>query len=320
MRADRLLTELLLLQVHRRMTAQELAARLEVSERTIHRDMEGLAAAGVPVYAERGARGGWVLPDDYRTQLTGLTEAELHALLLGRQGQLVDDLGLEGAARAGRLKLQAALSTPLQRGAELVLERIHVDVPSWRSKPEPVPQLPVLQQAVFADRRVRMTYARTDGSTVERVVEPLGLVAKGATWYLAGAAEGQMRSYRVSRVQRVEVLEETFSRPSDFDLAAWWSRNSTEFVANLPRYPATLHAAEEVHRYLAAPGQWTQVEWAGEPDADGWRELRVAFETEQLAAGTLLAFGNRVRVVEPVELCERLVALAGEVLRLYGRH
>lgn len=316
-RADRLLSALLLLQVHRRMTARELATRLEVSERTIHRDMEALSAAGVPVYAERGAHGGWVLPDDYRTQVTRLTESEIHALFLGRQGRLVDDLGLNDAARAAQVKLQAAISSSLQRGAALVSERIYIDVPSWRAKPEPVPALPPLQQAIFAGQKVCMEYGRSDGSSVDRVVDPLGLVAKGSTWYLAAATEGQVRSYRVSRVRRVNLLPETFERPDDFNLADWWAKNTAEFVAGLPRYPVTLHAAPEVYRFLANPGNWAVVEHATEPDANGWHELAVAFETEQLASGTILAFGDRARVLEPPELRERLVRQAAEVISMY---
>ncbi len=299
------------------MTARELATRLEVSERTIHRDMEALSAAGVPVYAERGAHGGWVLPGDYRTQVTGLTESEIHALFLGRQGRLVDDLGLNDAARAAQVKLQAAISSSLQRDAALVSERIHIDVPSWRARSEPVPMLPTLQQAIFADRRVCMEYGRSDGSAVERVAGPLGLVAKGSTWYLAAATGGQVRSYRVSRVRRVYLLPETFERPVDFDLSDWWAKNTAEFVAGLPRYPVTLHAAPEVHRFLANPGNWAVVERATEPDANGWRELAVAFETEQLASGTILAFGDRARVLDPPELRERLVHQAAEVLSMY---
>ncbi len=317
MRADRLLSLLLLLQSSRRITARELAARLEVSERTIHRDMDALSAAGVPVYAERGARGGWVLPDDYRTQVTGLAEREIHALFLGRQGRLVDDLGLDDAARAAHLKLQAAMAASRQRDADLVSERIHVDVPSWRARPEPVPMLPALRQAAFADRRVRMEYGRSDGSTVERDVDPLGLVAKGSTWYLVAATDGQVRSYRVSRVRGVELLPERFERPPDFNLSDWWATSTAEFVAGLPRYPVTLHAAPEVHRFLAYPGSWAAVEQASEPGADGWRELVVAFETEQLACGTILAFGDRARVLEPSDLRERLVRQAAEVLRMY---
>src|SRR5579884_4031323 len=202
MRADRLLSILLHLQVHRRITAGELARRLEVSERTIYRDMVALGMAGIPVVAERGVHGGWMLMEEYRTNLTGLNEAEIQALFLAKPTRLLADLNLDKAAEGALVKLLAALPTMHRRGAQDVRQRIHIDVLGWRQTREALPLLPPLQEAVWQERRVRMTYRRGDGEVVERVIEPLGLVAKGSIWYLIASAEGEgePRTYRISRV------------------------------------------------------------------------------------------------------------------------
>ncbi len=208
MRADRLLSILLLLQVHQRITARDLAQRLEVSERTIHRDMDILSGAGIPVTAERGAGGGWALLDDYRTDLTGLNAAEIQTLFLATPTRLLADLGLRQAADAALIKLLAALPSVARQGAEYARQRIHVDAAGWQQSRDDVPILPLLQEAIWQERRVALGYRRGDGTTVERVVDPLGLVAKGSLWYLIAAADGETRTYRVSRVGSAVITDE----------------------------------------------------------------------------------------------------------------
>jgi predicted DNA-binding transcriptional regulator YafY len=237
MRADRLLSILLLLQMHQRITARELATRLEVSERTIHRDMEALSTAGIPVTAERGSSGGWSLLAEYSTNLTGLTEAEIQALFLTRPSHLLADLGLHQASEAAFIKLLAALPSLSRRDAEYVRQRIHIDATGWHHTDENVSCLATLQEAVWQERKVSLTYQRGDGPIVERMVDPLGLVAKGSTWYLVAAVDGEVRTYRISRMQGASLTSEPCIRPRDFDLAAYWAQSSTNFVANLPRYP-----------------------------------------------------------------------------------
>src|SRR5215831_19484567 len=190
MRADRLLSILLLLQVHRRITAGELARRLEVSERTIHRDMEALSTAGISVVADRGVGGGWSLLDEYRTNLTGLNRAEIRALFLGGPGRLLADLGLEKASDAALIKLLAALPSANRSDAEYIRQRIHIDISGWHRPDESIPFLPVLQEAIWRDRKLAMTYGRGGGcDPVDRLVDPLGLVAKGSVWYLVRSEE-----------------------------------------------------------------------------------------------------------------------------------
>lgn len=319
MRAGRLLSILLLLQANGRLTARELARRLEVSERTVHRDMEALAAAGVPVYAQRGTGGGWLLAEEYRTRLPGLSEAEIQALVISRgtPARLLADLGLREAADAALLKLLAALPAAYRHDAEAAGRRIHVDLAGWRRTREPVPWLPRLQDAVWRGRRLRLGYRRADGEARERVVDPLGLVAKGSTWYLVAAVDGEPRTYRVSRVVAAALLEEPCLRPPGFDLAAFWERSSAEFSATLPRYPVTVRVPPDVLQ-SGTPGAYARVEHAEPPDADGWSVLQLAFEVEEDALAYLLRCGGRLRMLDPLGLQEKAAALAHGVLAHYA--
>jgi predicted DNA-binding transcriptional regulator YafY len=317
-RADRLLSILLLLQVNRRMTATALARRLEVSRRTIQRDMEALSMAGVPVYAERGAAGGWVLPDSYRTDVTGLTESEVQALFVTTPERLLADLGLEKASDGALVKLLAALPAVARRDAQQVRQRIHVDGAGWHQSEEAVPALKTLQEAVWLDRKARLQYTRNDGTAVERVVDPLGLVAKGRLWYLVAAVGDEIRTYRVSRVQSAEIVDEPVIRPLEFDLAAFWAQSSAELVANLPRYPITVRLAPEAERRLWIPGSYARVEQIGEPEEGGWRTARLVLQTEWEACSYVLGFGRRMEVVEPAELRERVIQEAGDIVAFYG--
>src|SRR5215510_12770579 len=195
MRADRLLSALLLLQAHGRMTSRELAKRLEVSERTMHRDMEALSASGVPVFAMRGSRGGWQLDDDWRTQVPGLDESELRAFLMA-QPQIVGDERLVHAAERALAKLTAALPVSLREKAASIRQRLHVDTTRWYGTVENLSMLPIVQDAVSSDRRLRINYRRQGRDVAERTVDPLGLVAKGSAWYLVANTDRGLRTYR----------------------------------------------------------------------------------------------------------------------------
>ncbi len=316
MRADRLLSILLLLQVRRRITAGELARRLEVSARTIHRDMEALGAAGIPVVAERGTGGGWRLLAEYRTNLTGLNEAEIQALFLTRPPRLLADLGLDKAAEAALIKLLAAMPSTSRSGAEDVRQRIYVDAAGWRQEREAVPCLSILQEALWQERRVRFAYPHGE-EYAEREADPLGLVAKGSAWYLVAAVAGEPRSYRVARIREAELLAEPCVRPPDFDLAAFWERSTAQFTAALPRYPARLRADPAIVRRIRTEGRYARVEREELPDADGWIPLEMLFEEEHNAVEYILSFGARIEVLEPAALREQVIAAAEALLARY---
>ncbi|HTT64099.1 MAG TPA: YafY family protein [Bryobacteraceae bacterium] len=313
MRADRLLSILLLLQVHRRVTARDLAKRLEVSERTVLRDMDALSAAGVPVMAERGTGGGWSLVEGYQTKLTGLSAAEIQSLFMARPPRLMADLGLKQEADAAMLKLQASLPAASRQHADFARRRILVDSSGWRDPAESVSCLPVLLDALWRDRQVRFVYSRVLGDPGERTVHPLGLVAKGSTWYLVARVEDEPRTYRVSRIRDPAILEQPAARPAGFDLAAYWERSAAEFRDKLPRYYAAFRASPTVMPQVRYRG-WRLEEETAEGDLI---RVRLRFDAEDEAVQFALSFGSQVEVVEPPELRAKVVAAAQEIVARY---
>lgn len=314
MRADRLLSILLLLQANGRMTAHVLARRLEVSERTILRDMDALSGAGVPVTAERGAGGGWRLLDGYQTKLTGLTSPEIQSLFLARPPQLMADLGFQQAAEAAWIKLQASLPIEVRGQAEFVRQRILIDARGWRESAETISSLPLLLEALWRGRRLRFDYARSEEGASERIVDPLGLVARGNAWYLVADKGEQRRTYRVSRITGAALLEEPGRRPPEFDLAAHWERAATEFRDKLPRYDATFLADPAVMPWVRYRGRRVQQETQ---EGDRIR-IRVRFDVEEEALQFALALGAALEVCEPSELRVRVRAAAEAIVNRYG--
>ena len=320
MRADRLLSIMLILQAHRRMTARALADRLEVSERTIHRDMESLSAAGVPVVAERGLGGGWSLLGEYRTDLTGLNETEIQALFLARSPQLLDDLGLGKAAEAAFIKLFATVPPGTRQEAESANERIYIDVTGWNRSDESVPHLPLLQEAVWQERKVRFKYSRGfDCDDVERLVDPLGLVAKGSVWYLVAGIDGDIRNYRVSRILDAEMTDQTFVRPEFFNLVTHWHQSAVEFKSKLPRYQVIVRVHPEAVNRMYIIGRFSRVEQVDPPDEEGWRQASICFQFEADACECLLGFADQIEVLEPQELRQKLVKRAVQLVEFYSK-
>ncbi len=321
MRADRLVSIMLLLQLYRRLTAAELARRLEVSERTILRDMEALSTAGVPVFGERGTGGGWALAGGYRTNLTGLNAEEIQTLFAGLPERLLSDLNLGRAADAAHVKLLAALPDAARAAAEYARSRIHVDVAGWGGADEALPHLPTIQEAVWQGRRLLFAYGSDcDGvGPRERSVSPLGLVAKGGVWYLVALSGGEARSYRVSRVASARMTDEPCERPDGFDLAAFWAGSVARFREELPRFDATFRAHKSVLHLMHYAGRFSRLEEASEPDAEGWATVRMRFQFEEDACGLALGFGTRVEVVEPETLREKILKMAEEVVAFFNK-
>ena len=319
MRADRLLSILLLLQVHQRLTAREFAKRLEVSERTIHRDMEALSAAGFPVFAERGIGGGWMLVEGYKTNLTGLNKDEIQALFLTQPQRLLADLGLDKASDAARLKLSAALPSAHRDNAEHARQRIHVDITGWNRAEESIQFLPALQEAVWQERKLKFTYQRGGGcDPVERLADPLGLVAKGTVWYLVAAVGGDVRSYRVSRVSSAELTDERCVRPKGFDLAEYWEQSTVSFKAHLPQYQATMRAHPDIFPRMSYAGRFARIAHADQPDTEGWIRVAMRFDVEEMACEYALSFGPRMEVLEPEALRQKVIDAAKSVIAFYA--
>ncbi|MFE2756616.1 helix-turn-helix transcriptional regulator [Actinosynnema sp. NPDC059335] len=331
MRAGRLLSLLLLLQSRGRMTAQELADELEVSVRTVYRDVEALGSAGVPVYADRGPAGGYRLVDGYRTRLTGLTTEEADSLFLAGMPGPAAELGLGAVVAAAQLKVLAALPPELRSRAARVRERFHLDAPGWFRGGEGTPHVAAIADAVWQQRRLRIRYVRWAQVEVERTVDPLGLVLKAGTWYLVartgtgpGPADGgradDLRTYRISRVLELTALDESFERPVGFDLAEFWAGWSERFERRLYPMRVTVRMTPDGLRGarvllgLAAARELRDVEPEGE-----WTTVRVPVESLEHAAVDLLRLGPEVDVVEPPELRERVIARIAAMAAVYGR-
>jgi predicted DNA-binding transcriptional regulator YafY len=306
MRADRLLSILLLLQTRERISARELAEELEVSERTVLRDMDALTAAGIPVVAQRGASGGWSLLEGYRTELTGLREEEIRAVFVGTPAKLLADLKLDRASNAALLKLLTALPSMYRQGAEYARQRIYIDLAGWKTSREPVPLLPALQDAVFREHRIAVDY--THG---ERVVDPLGLVAKGNLWYLVAAHEGQPRTYRVSRITRVTLLDAAVERPADFDLATFWHASMQSFRERLPRFDCVALIDRAHLRSVETFLRYGSIDTVEEHDE---RRVRASMHFDTIEAAALSLLHEGVTIVEPVELREEILRIARAVI------
>src|SRR5262245_31910860 len=316
MRADRLLSALLLLQAHGRLTSRELAKRLEVSERTMHRDMEALSASGVPVFAMRGSHGGWQLDEGWRTQVPGLDEAELRAFLMA-QPQVVGDQRLVHAAERALAKLIAAMPVPLRERAASIRQRLHIDTTRWYGTVEDLSMLPIVQDAVSRDRKLKILYKR-EGQTGERIIDPLGLVAKGTVWYLVAHTPRGFRTYRVSRIEQAKLLDQPCERPSDFDLAAYWKASTTQFRERT-RYNAILRLDAQTAEAIKPWGCFSNVETGQYHNPDGWVTVRAQFEDEDHACFVVLGLGPRADVLEPTKLRERVAADIDRMIRRRGQ-
>lgn len=314
MRASRLVSLLLLLQARGHRTAAELAEELEVSVRTVYRDVQALAEAGVPIYAERGPGGGVRLVDGYRTRLTGLTTDEAEALFLSGVPGPAAELGLGTVVTAARLKVLAALPPELRTRAGRVAERFHLDAPGWWQQADLVPCLGELANAVWETRSVHVRYRR-DERVERRPLDPLGLVLKGGVWYLVAVSKGEPRTFRVSRVEAVEAGER-FERPEGFDLARFWAASTARFEAESPTVAITVRvdpaALPSLERAIGRAAAATLV-MPGRADPDGWLRVRFRHDSLEAAFSDLLPRLQTVEVLGPPELRAQFAA-AGRAL------
>ena len=320
MRADRLLSILLNLQARGRLTAAQLAAELEVSERTVHRDMQALSTAGVPVYAERGPRGGWILHESYRSGPRGLHADELRALFLATPGTVLGDLGLDRASESALTKLLLAAPADARAGLQQARQRVLIDVATWRApEPEPMPFLAVIHDAIWRDRKLRLAYGRADGAQVERQLDPLGLVAKGSVWYLVAATEqGDVRTYRVSRVRSARAVDDAACAvPASFDLVSYWEASKQRLVAGVPRFSVCLRADPTAVAEFKSVGRWSHVESVGPVEPDGRVRVEMQFELEEDVCAFALSFGPRLEVLEPAHLRQEIARRLSAAAALY---
>ncbi|MEN8649946.1 transcriptional regulator [Streptomyces sp. 21So2-11] len=323
MRAGRLISLLLLLQNRGRMTACQLADELEVSVRTVYRDVEALAAAGIPLYGDAGHGGGYRLLGGYRTRLTGLTADEAQAAFLAGLPGPAAELGLGEVLAAAQLKLRAALPAELREQAGRIQERFHLDAPDWYGNADETPHLAAVAAAVWGRHAVWVRYRRWKApSEVERRLEPYGLVLKAGRWYLVAAEDGgTARTYRIDQILELQPLDEQFEPPESFDLAAHWRDRLTDFHARLHTAEAVVRLSPRgVARVREQLGHAVgrAVADGGVVEADGWTRAAVPIESLDHAHGEFLKLGADLEVLEPPELRARLAATVRELADRYG--
>lgn len=312
MKSERLLAMLLMLQARGRASAREIASSLEVSERTVYRDLDSLSAAGIPVHAERGARGGIVLADGYRRALTQFRDEEIRALFASAAETLAD-VGLGVDLRRALDKLTGALTESQRRAAANARGRIHIDPRRWKQAEQPRAMLSALRTACAEDRRVVLSYRDRNGKVSERTIEPLGLVAKAGVWYLVSRYGTEMRVFRADRMLGLDVTTEPFERPADFDLDRYWNEWSAEFERNLPGYPVILRIASDAVEDVTSYWEADLVDDAHR----GWKSYRLLFPGIEVAVAHVLAWGERVEALDPPELRTTILARATVAVRRY---
>lgn len=318
MRADRLMSIMILLQNRGKMTAKELANELEVSDRTILRDMDALTNAGIPIVSQRGKEGGWHLLDNFRSKLSGLNIDDMKSLFLFPSGELLEDLGLNNQPLDTRQKLLAAIPDPYRDEAQAIWERIHIDSGTWRQSKEKQDALHIVQQAVWESKKLKIHYGQLDGEQKERLIEPLGLVAKGNKWYLVAVRNGELRNYRVSRIHKVQVEKETFRRPLHFNLAKYWEQSKEEFVQNLPKYDVQVEIHPEIIKRITFTGKFVQVIQTENLNGDKWIPATLRFNDKQEAIEFILGFADKIKAISPEDLPDKVVSLARSVIDFYN--
>src|SRR5436190_9062749 len=313
MRASRLLSILTTLQARGQVTAPELAEACEVSVRTIYRDIDALAAAGIPVYADRGAEGGYRLLDGYRVRLNGLSPPEAEALFMAGLPGPAAALGLDAAMMAAQNKLMAALPQNLRDNAGRMQERFHLDAPNWFGESEEPAHLRAIAGALLRDTLIRIRY-RSWRAEKHRRVAPLGLILKAGSWYLAGSVDGSVRTYRVARILDCSVLEENFARPADFDLAAYWQAATLRLEAELHPNTVTVRLSPfgvKLLDIVSQPYVKARMRLEDTTDADGWRIATLPVgKTVWHAVTELLRLGAEAEVLAPADLREKMAEVA----------
>ena len=320
MRASRLLSLLMLLQSRGRVSATALAEALEVSVRTIHRDVDELSAAGVPIWADRGRLGGFQLQPGWRTRVDGLTAPEAQAMFLGGLPGPAAELGLGEAMASAQLKLLAALPDGWREDARRVSARFHLDPIDWYRGPSATDHLPAIAHAVWSERRVAMRYESWKGEVARRV-DPLGLVLKAGVWYLAAQVASGVRTYRLSNILELQPTDEAFERPPAFDLAAWWQASTKRFEKELAVDTAQLRVTAtglKALRDLGASVAQAAEASADVPDEQGWRRVKIPIESIEHAAAQVLRLGAQAEVLRPAALRRAVLERASAIAALYA--
>jgi predicted DNA-binding transcriptional regulator YafY len=320
MRADRLISIVMLLQTHAKMTAEDLAGELEVSQRTIYRDITALNVAGVPIYTDRGPGGGISLLESYRTTLTGMNEEEMRALFMLSIPQALLDLGVGQKLRSALLKLAGSLPTNQQAVQEHTRQRIYLDSTSWNEPVKPPAHLRVVHEAVWQDQRIKLVYRGSFEAQLECIMEALGLVAKMNTWYLVGKVDGYIRVLKTGEILEVSSLEGNYSRDADFDLQRFWEDWCKDTQKRRWVYTTRLNLSprlfSQLGHYLNDPEKYELVR-EDPGNNNGWKEVIIQFENFFRARECVLNFGRAAEILEPEALRLSVIDYARQILDFY---
>ena len=321
MRADRLISILMLLQARGQMTAQTLATELEVSERTIYRDVDALGMAGVPLYCEAGPGGGIGLLESYRTTLTGLTDGEVRALFAVSVPDALAATGIDDELRSALRKLAAALP-PTRHTDDALHTEVHVDVAGWEHGEESVPHLHLLHQAVRQRRIVKMRCRRFHGVAIESTVAPLGLVVKAGAWQLVHLRADRTWVQPVRDILDVALTAANFTRPAGFDLRRFWQEWCAAVATQRALYNVTVRVAPPMQASLPQHfGAAVHQRMAQAPrDAAGWITLELGFDSLETARAVMLALGGGVEVLAPEALRRSVLDYAEQIVGVYAQH
>jgi predicted DNA-binding transcriptional regulator YafY len=320
MRADRLISIVMLLQTHERMTAEELASELEVSPRTIYRDITALNVAGIPVYTDRGPGGGISLLESYRTTLTGMNADEMRALFMLSIPQALVDLGVGQTLKSALLKLAGALPASQQAVQTHAQQRIYLDSTGWNEPEQPTAHLRVIHEAVWQDRLISVVYQGSFEARLECTMEPLGLVAKLNTWYLVGRVDGFLRVLKTTDILEVCMLEQGFIRENNFDLQAYWEAWCKDTQRRRWVYPVRIRMSPGLLSkldYYLGDNEKIMLHDPDYEDLDGWKIINLQFESFFRARECILNFGRAAEVLEPDALRFSVVDFARQILNVY---
>lgn len=314
MRADRLLSIILLLQTRGKMTAKALAEEMEVSRRTILRDINALSFSGVPVYSEGGHGGGVALAEEYRTTLTGLNTLEVQSLFVAHNNEALRDVGLGDAGERLILKLLAALPQTHHSTADHIRQRLMIDPTWWWHETSISPFWEEIQQAVYEDRMIKAQYENDDGDITERTLAPYSLICKSSVWYLLAERDGDLRTYRVDRFHSMQLLDGSFTRRPDFDLPAYWREHTQKLEKFLSGYHCTLRVHPDRISFIKRlmPGRW---EMDADAEDGGWKTISLSMDSDLLARMLIFGLSGFVEILEPCELKKAVEAQARDILK-----
>ena len=319
MKSERLIKIIIKLQQGETVTTRRLADDLEVSERTIHRDMESLSLIGIPVYSERGKNGGWRLVDRWKQSLSYLTEKEIISLFLPTPEKIITELNLDISTKDLKQKLLLSVPERMRKSASTIWERIYIDTGTWRGSKNNKSELKFIQQAVMEERKIKIQYKKGNGEESTYVLNPLGLVAKGSTWYVVAINhEGNYRNFKLSRIINICLQKEYFVRPDEFVLSNYWINSKKQFIKDLPEYEIEVKISRGIIERIMFTSRFVRIKQIDNKQSNSdWINAKLSFPTREEAINFVLGFGNQMKLVAPAELRDELIIRAKQVIQLY---